>query len=180
MNDYILLDSGNLKKLEQVGRFRLIGDDEHSVKVKAVYSEDGAIFETLAEKPDEFDEVLLHCVIEKLGDAVQIKTAFLVSFEAVEAPVKTITIAEAIEICKANSEPTVERYLIRATIVKVSNPSYGEMTVADETGELYVYGSYNADGTVGYANMTDRPVKGDEVAVYGDVYQSRLQDRQRD
>ena len=141
----------------------LIGDDEHSVKVKAVYSEDGAIFETLAEKPDEFDEVLLHCVIEKLGDAVQIKTAFLVDFTHVEAPAKTITIAEAIEICKANSEPTVERYLIRATIVKVSNPSYGEMTVADETGELYVYGSYNADGTVGYANMTDRPVKGDEV-----------------
>ena len=75
-----------------------------------------------------------------------------------------ITIAEAIEIAKAETskEPTV-RYLIRATIVKVSNPTYGEMTIADETGEIYVYGTYSADGVLRYSEMDEKPVKGDEV-----------------
>ena len=77
---------------------------------------------------------------------------------------KLITIAEAIEIAMAEtSETPTTRYLIRATIVKVSNPAYGEMTIADETGEIYVYGVYSADGAIGYANFEEKPVKGDEV-----------------
>lgn len=77
---------------------------------------------------------------------------------------KLITIAEAIEIAMAEtSETPTTRYLIRATIVKVSNPAYGEMTIADETGEIYVYGVYSADGSIGYANFEEKPVKGDEV-----------------
>ena len=77
---------------------------------------------------------------------------------------RLITIAEAIEIAMAetSNNPTT-RYLIRATIVKVSNPAYGEMTIADETGEIYVYGVYSADGSIGYANFEEKPVKGDEV-----------------
>ncbi len=75
-----------------------------------------------------------------------------------------ITIAEAIEIAMAETSNTpTTRYLIRATIVKVSNPAYGEMTIADETGEIYVYGVYSADGSIGYANFEEKPVKGDEV-----------------
>lgn len=75
-----------------------------------------------------------------------------------------ITVAEAIEIANAetSTNPTT-RYLIRATIVRVSNPAYGEMTIADETGEIYVYGVYSADGSIGYANFEEKPVKGDEV-----------------
>ena len=75
-----------------------------------------------------------------------------------------ITVAEAIEIAHAetSTNPTT-RYLIRATIVKVSNPTYGEMTIADETGEIYVYGTYSADGALRYSEMEERPVKGDEV-----------------
>ena len=79
----------------------------------------------------------------------------------------TITVAEAIEIAKAetSNEPTT-RYYIRATIVKVSNPTYGEMTIADETGEIYVYGTYSYDGALRYSEMEDRPVKGDEVLLH--------------
>ncbi len=78
--------------------------------------------------------------------------------------IKYVTVAEAIEIAKAETStaPTV-RYYIRATIVKVSNPTYGEMTIADETGEIYVYGTYSADGALRYSEMEERPVKGDEV-----------------
>lgn len=78
-----------------------------------------------------------------------------------------ITVAEAIEIAMAEtSTAPTERYYIRATIVKVSNPAYGEMTIADETGEIYVYGTYSADGSIGYADFTDKPVKGDEVLLH--------------
>ena len=78
-----------------------------------------------------------------------------------------ITIAEAIEIAKAETSDTpTTRYYIRGTIVKVSNPAYGEMTIADETGSIYVYGVYSSDGSIGYANFEDKPVKGDEVLLH--------------
>jgi hypothetical protein len=57
----------------------------------------------------------------------------------------TITIAEAIQIALANPTGTTERYYIRATVTTLSNPAYGEMTIEDKTGELYVYGTYSSD-----------------------------------
>ena len=89
-----------------------------------------------------------------------------------------ITIEEAIEIAKAEtSTAPTERYYIRGTIVKVSNPAYGEMTITDGTNEIFVYGTYSADGSIGYANFDEKPVKGDEVLLhctlnmYGDTPQ---------
>lgn len=78
-----------------------------------------------------------------------------------------ITIKEALEIAKAetSSNPTT-RYYIRATIVKVSNPTYGEMTITDGTDEIDVYGTYSADGAIRYDSFTDKPVKGDEVLLH--------------
>ena len=141
----------------------IIADADGEITVKALVDENGVSYAELAEKPDEADEVVLQCALQKKSGVITVKTAILVSFTALEPELETITIAEAIEICKVNSEPTKERYFIRATIVKVSNPSYGEMYIADETGELYVYGTYSADGSIGYANMENKPVKGDEV-----------------
>ena len=141
----------------------IIGDETGEIRIKTTFSEDGTAYNKMSERPDEYDEVLLHCILEKVGGVWQINTAFIISFEAVEAPAKVLTIAEAIAICQANTDPTTERYLIRATVKQITNNSYGEMWIVDETGELYVYGAYNADGTIGYANMEDRPVKGDEV-----------------
>ncbi len=74
-----------------------------------------------------------------------------------------ITIAEAIEIAQGASEPTAEKYYIRGTITTVSNAMYGEMYIKDETGEIYVY------GVVDYSTMSDKPVKGDEVLLYGSL-----------
>ena len=78
----------------------------------------------------------------------------------------TITIAEALEIANANPDGTTERYYIRATIKTLSNPSYGEMTIRDETGEIYVYGTYSEDGSLKFSEMTETPVKGDEVLLH--------------
>ena len=147
----------------------IIEDETGSIQVAALYSEDGESYDKMSEKPSAADKVLLHCILAKDGGEWYIKSANLVEFEDVEEPAKpiqTITIAEAMEICKVNSEETTERYYIRATITKVSNPTYGEMYIADETGEILVYNTKNSDGTVDYANMTERPVKGDEVLLY--------------
>ena len=78
----------------------------------------------------------------------------------------TITIAEAIEIAQNNPDGTLDRYYIRAKVKSLINPSYGEMTIVDETGELYVYGTYSEDGSLTFPEIADRPVKGDEVLLH--------------
>ncbi len=78
-----------------------------------------------------------------------------------------ITIAEALEIAKkAGQDGTSDRYYIRGTIETISNPSYGEMTISDETGSIYVYGTYSHDGELKFPEIDETPVKGDEVLLH--------------
>ena len=78
-----------------------------------------------------------------------------------------ITIAEAIEIAKqAGQDGTSDRYYIRGEVKTISNPSYGEMTISDGTGEIYVYGTYSHDGALKFSEMDETPVKGDEVLLH--------------
>ncbi len=83
-----------------------------------------------------------------------------------EETITYITIAEALELCGEPGNITEERYYIRATIKSISNPTYGAMMIHDSTGEIYVYGTYSEDGSIGYADFEYRPVKGDEVVLY--------------
>lgn len=79
-----------------------------------------------------------------------------------------ITIAEAIELAKAAGDAgTDQKYYVYGVIKEVSNGVYGEMTIADETGELYVYGVYSKDESTRYDAMTEKPVSGDEVVLLG-------------
>lgn len=78
-----------------------------------------------------------------------------------------ITIAQACELAIAAGEtPTATEYTIVGTIVTVSNGLYGEMTVQDETGSIYIYGCEFSDGTL-YGDAEDKPVKGDIVVIKG-------------
>lgn len=77
-----------------------------------------------------------------------------------------ITIAEALELCGESGNITTERYYIRGKVTSITNAAYGAMTIEDETGSISVYGTYSADGTVGYAAMTDKPYKDDEVLLH--------------
>lgn len=84
------------------------------------------------------------------------------------AQYECITIAEALEMCEQfEAAPSTERYYIRATVKSIDNDTYGQMTIMDATGSIMVYGSANADGSVRYDAMTDKPVAGDEVLLYG-------------
>ena len=78
---------------------------------------------------------------------------------------ETITIAEAIELAKAAGEKGESDRYVRGTIKKMLNITYGEMTLADETGEIYVFGVYGQDGTQ-YAQLAEKAVEGDEVLLY--------------
>lgn len=85
-----------------------------------------------------------------------------------EAQYQLITIAEAIQIAQQAGETvTADRYYVKGTIVNVSNSMYGEMTIKDETGELYVYGVYDKDEKTRYDAMEEKPVAGDEVILWG-------------
>ena len=78
-----------------------------------------------------------------------------------------ITIAEAIALAEAAGQNgTEDRYYLRGTVKEMLNIAYGEMTLADETGEIYVYGTYSNDGALKYSEMTEKAVEGDEVLLH--------------
>ena len=70
------------------------------------------------------------------------------------------------ELCGEEGNVTTERYYIRATVVSIVNAAYGQMIIADETGEISVYGTYSADGEINYSQMEDKPYKGDQVLLH--------------
>ena len=73
-----------------------------------------------------------------------------------------ITVAKALELCDSN--PT-ERYNLRVIVKEIKNGQYGEMTVKDSTGEIYVYGTYSADGEKKFNEIEDQPKVGDEIVI---------------
>ncbi len=77
-----------------------------------------------------------------------------------------ITIAQALELCGEPGNLTTERYYLQGTVVSIDNPQYGAMTIQDETGTISVYGTYSADGSTGYADMAEKPYKGDIVLLH--------------
>ena len=84
------------------------------------------------------------------------------------ADYECITIAQALEMCEQFVEsPSADRYYIRATIKSIDNETFGQMTIEDETGSIMVYGTNNADGSLRYDAMTEKPDAGDEVLLYG-------------
>lgn len=83
---------------------------------------------------------------------------------------KINTVAEILELCGEESGYTsTERYYVRAKVVSIDNPTYGQMTISDETGDISVYGTYSADGELRYSELDDKPYAGDEVLLYGTV-----------
>ncbi len=79
------------------------------------------------------------------------------------------TIAELKTLAAGLTETSAERYYVAATIDEVTNPSYGQMVISDETGTLDVYGTYSADGEMRYSELEEKPVAGDKVLLYGNL-----------
>ena len=81
---------------------------------------------------------------------------------------QTITIAEALTMCEDFvSSPSSDRYYIIATVKSVDNEAFGQLTIMDETGEIMVYGTNSADGSLKYDQMGGDLKAGDLVLLYG-------------
>ncbi|MDE7263838.1 MAG: InlB B-repeat-containing protein [Anaeroplasmataceae bacterium] len=80
---------------------------------------------------------------------------------------KILSCLEASKLCEPENFKSTERCYIQGIVDTVSNPTYGEMTISDETGSLYVYGTYSSDGTKRYSELDNKPFAGDEVLLYG-------------
>ena len=155
----------------------IIEDSTGSIMVYGTYSADGSLrYDAMAQKPVVGDEVLLHGTLQNYkGNTKEIQNGRLIEFKAngyvPEAPKlpafdTTLTIAEMLALPLSSNQVTEGRYYVEATIDSVTNAAFGAMMIKDATGTISVYNSKNADGTVDYANMSDKPVKGDTVKLY--------------
>ena len=87
---------------------------------------------------------------------------------------ETITIAEALALCEEFvSSPSETRYYIIATVKSVDDTAYGKLTIMDETGEIMVYGTNSADGSLKYDKMGIELKAGDVVLLYGTLQNYR-------
>ena len=78
------------------------------------------------------------------------------------------TVSEA--IAKLNEEGfNEEKSYVTGTVSRITNTMYGEMYITDGVQELYIYGIYSSDGSTPYDKMTEKPFKGDEVFLYGQL-----------
>ena len=73
---------------------------------------------------------------------------------------EVISIEKALELCGEDGNVTTQRYYIRGVVESITNPTYGAMVITDGTFSISVY------NTAGYAEMTEKPYKGDEVLLY--------------
>ncbi len=154
-----------------------ITDETGTLKIYGSYSADGSTrFDQMAEKPAVGDEILLYGpLVNYKGNTPEMVDAWIIDFRSAEdqpsEPPKmpefgsTLTVAELLALPLKQGEITEGRYLVTATIESISNAEYGAMYITDETGTISVYNSSNADGTIGYKNMTEKPYKGDLVTM---------------
>ena len=80
----------------------------------------------------------------------------------------TLTIAEALALgaTKADGVYTTNKYYITGEITEVANTTYGNMTIKDaDNNTIYIYGTKNADGTVSYDGLDNKPDAGDVITV---------------
>ena len=81
--------------------------------------------------------------------------------------ITTYTVAEALAMCgEEDGWEAEERIYVAGTVKSITNPTYGQMILADETGEIDVYGTYSADGVLRYGEMDEKPYAGDTVILY--------------
>ena len=92
--------------------------------------------------------------------------------EPVEDDVLTIAEAIAMGTAMEHNTYTEEKYKVTGLIKEVYSEQYGNMRLVDEAGNiLTLYGTWSADGSVGYSQMEVKPVAGDTITIYGPVGQ---------
>ena len=110
--------------------------------------------------PNVFARDLLADYIEKGG------------FGVGPTQMKITPISEILQIGNALAvgETTTETYYVKGTVQSISNTTYGNLTIKDESGKtLYIYGVYSANGATRYDAMENPPKVGDTIVLAGQI-----------
>ena len=90
-----------------------------------------------------------------------------VNFPAADS-VLSILEADALGLAMEHNVTTSNKYYVTGIVESIANTSYGNLYIQDEDGnKLYIYGTYNNDGTVRFDAMTEKPEVGMTITVYG-------------
>ena len=162
-----------------------VSDGTGTITIYGSYLEDGTRFDKMDPKPEVGDTLIFYGVIQNYGgNKPEIIDAVLVDFGTelpdVEVPSDPIdpsvdkedlfTVAELLEMCKDYpDQASTERFYVQAVVLSIDDPQYGQMTIADGTGKISVYGTYGADGEDRYPVLVDRPEEGDVVLLYANI-----------
>ena len=151
-----------------------IEDETGEIMVYGTNSADGSLkYDKMGIELKAGDVILIYGTLQNYrGTTKEVQNAWLIDHvEGIVVPPTldvepgdTITIEKALEI--AGLVGANDRFYISGTVVSVTNAAYGAMIITDGTNEISIYNSASADGSVGYASMSDKPYKGDSVTVY--------------
>ena len=152
----------------------MIEDETGSIMVYGTNNADGSLkYDQAGLSLKAGDLILIYGTLQNYnGSTKEVQNAWLIdSVSGTVVPPSidvssgdTITVEKALEIAGAVAGQDYFFY-INANVVSITNAAYGAMVIADETGEISIYNSKNADGTVDYSAMEDKPYKGDTVLV---------------
>jgi len=178
---------------EQYGNMRITDTNGNILTIYGTYGADGADrYDALAEKPVAGNYVKLYGIIGQYNNTPQMKNGWIVEFssEPIEpstpsepsnpsnpdlpAPSdeNTLSIKEALDLGATTGDNvyTEEKYYVTGKIVVAPTVPHGNMYIEDENGDqLYVYGTWSADGSTKYGDMAEKPDAGDTVTLYGAV-----------
>ena len=68
----------------------------------------------------------------------------------------------------ADGEKSAETYYVAATVKEITNPTYGQMVISDDTGTFECYGVHGEDDTY-FDKLPEAPEEGDLVLLKGQV-----------
>lgn len=152
-----------------------IEDATGSIMVYGSSNEDGSVrYDAMENKPVAGDEVLLFGTLQNYkGNTKEVQNARIIDFISNNKPSvpselpadgTELTIAELLALPVRDGEITNQYYIVKATVESISNAAYGAMWISDGTGSISIYNSKAEDDT-DYADMTDKPYKGDTVTL---------------
>ena len=85
-----------------------------------------------------------------------------------EAQILTLTEANALAAQQAHDTYTEKEYRVTGKITKIANTTYGNCTIADDSGVTFsIYGIYQ--GTIRYDALAVKPVVGDTITIQGKI-----------
>ena len=142
----------------------VITDGTNEILIYGTYDYKGNRYDAMEYKPQVGDFVTVHGVLGYYN-AAQMKNG---TFVETVNPLSTAGLT-ANALAREDNNYTETLYYAKGVVTEVANTKYGNLYVQDESGSIYVYGLYSADGSVRYDAMEAQPQVGDTVIIRGSL-----------